>query len=128
MRHTCVKDNFFGHQQDKIAQYNRLDSGYVLSTGIIKRRNGRNYWFDWVNEKSDEEFVEIKNLDNCKKALKLINASRQICPICGKEFELAPRQRTELCPECYRNERKRRENERTNKWHKQKRRDIIEKK
>ncbi len=106
MRHTQVKDTRYGLYQDKIAQYNRLESGYVINTGIIKRKNCRVYWFDWVGDRSDEEFVEIKNLDNCKKALKLISANVQICSLCGKQFKASSRQRTTLCPECYKKERR----------------------
>ncbi len=126
MRHTSVKDARYGLYQDKIALYNHIEEGYVLNTGIIKKKNCRNYWFEWVNEKNDEEFVEIKNLDKCGRALKLITGNIQVCPICGQQFVVSARQRTELCPECYRIERRKRENERTNKWHKQKRRDEIE--
>ena len=126
MRHTDLKDTRFGLYQDKLAQYNHLEKGYVMNTGIIKSRNCRNYWFDWSIEKSNEEFVEIKNLDNCKKALKLIVANIKICPKCGKRFTTSSKTKTDLCPECYSQERKQRENERTNKWHKQKRRESIE--
>ena len=106
MRQTDLKDKFFGHHQDTIAQYNRLEDGYVLSSGIVNRRNIRNFWFGWAIEKSNEEFVEIKSLDKCKKALKLIDENTKICPKCGKKFIASAKSKTDLCPECYRLERR----------------------
>ena len=106
MRHTNVKDARFGLYQDKIAQYNRLKEGYVMQTDIYKRRNSRKYWFDWAVEKSDESFIEIKNLDNMKKALKLISGNVVHCSRCGKKFVVNPKQKTDLCPDCYQEERR----------------------
>lgn len=127
MRHTSLKDTRFGLYQDKIAQYNHLKSGYVMNTGIIKSRNCRNYWFDWSVEKSNEEFVEIKNLDNCKTALKLLSGTRPKCRLCGKTFDLSLRRHTDLCPECYAIERKKVINENAKKYYHSKKADIIDK-
>ena len=127
MRHTDVANKRYGRHQDEIAQYNHLKSGYVMNTGIIKSRNCRNYWFDWSVEKSNEEFVEIKNLDNCKKALKLIVANTKICPKCGKRFTTSSKTKTDLCPNCYRLDLKQRENNRVKERYRLKKQDSIDK-
>lgn len=128
MRHCDIANKRFGRHQDEIAQYNRLEDGYVMQTDIYKRRNSRKYWFDWAVEKSDESFIEIKNLDNMKKALKLISGNVVHCSRCGKKFVVKPKQQTDLCPDCYAIDLKRRESERINAYQKRKRLDKIEEK
>lgn len=108
MRQTNVKDAYFGHHQDEIAKFNRLDNSYVMCTGLMKgKRGGVCYWFDWIQSKDgDEEYVEVKNLDKMKKTSKLITGNRAICPCCGKEFVVSSKQHTDLCPHCYTHNRK----------------------
>jgi len=107
IRNTNIKNKKFGRHQDEIAKYNRLESGYVLSTDIVKKRNGRKYWFDWIKPDEDGEFIEIKNLDNLKKPLKLIRENVKTCQKCGKKFTYGGKSKTNLCPKCYAEERRR---------------------
>ena len=107
MRQTNVKDTFFGHHQDKIAEFNQHNGGHVMCTSLARRKHGGViYWFDWAIEKSDEEFIEIKNLDKVQKATKLIVGNTMICPECGKKFIASDKQHTDLCPECYKKQRR----------------------
>lgn len=126
MRQTSVANQKFGRHQDEIARYNYFDGKHVMQSSILKKKNSRNYWFDWAIEKSDEEFVEIINLDKCKKALKLIIGNIQVCPNCGKDFVVSPKQHTSLCPNCYQKERKLRESKRINNYQKRKRLESID--
>lgn len=128
MRHTSVKDKRYGLYQDKIAQYNCLKEGHVMQTDIYKRKNSRKYWFDWSTEKSDEEFVEIKNLDNMKKALKLLSGIELKCPICGKRFVATSRQHTDLCPKCYKIKRRQYKTQKQLQYDRSKKIDPIEQK
>lgn len=123
LRQTGICNKRFSRHQDEIAQYNRIESGYVLSTGIAKRKNSRIYWFDWANKEIGGDFVEIKNLDNPKKTLKIIVGNKKICPNCGREFTYGSKCKTLLCSECYEKDRKRRESNRINNFQKRKRLD-----
>ena len=125
LRQTNVKDSYFGHHQDEIAQYNRIESGYVLSTGIAKRKNSRIYWFDWDINYENKDFVEIKNLDSVKKALKLISSNTRVCLKCGRKFAFGPKCKRLMCPMCYEKDRKQRESDRINNFQKRKRLDLI---
>lgn len=127
MRQTSVKDKRYGLYQDKIARYNCLDDGHVMQTGIF-RKNSRKYWFDWSIEKSDEEFVEIKNLDNIKKTLKLLNGIELQCPNCGKYFMATSYQHTDLCPDCYKIKRRQYKTQKDIERYHIKKSDAIEKK
>ena len=125
MRQTSLKDNYFGHHQDEIAQYNCVDGKYVLSTGIAKRKNSRTYWFEWLKDCSDEKALEIKNLDSVKKSLKIITGNKLICPECGREFTRSAKSKTNLCPTCYEKLRKQRESNRINALQKKKRLETV---
>ena len=106
MKHADIKNQRYGRHQDEIAQYNKLENGYVLSTGIAKKQNGRNFWFDWIKPDNEGEFIEVESLDKIKKPLKLITGNYKICPKCGKRFAFGGKSKTELCPVCYAEERK----------------------
>ncbi len=97
LRQTDICNKRFGRHQDEIAQYNRTEDGYILSTGIAKKKNGRIYWFDWLKENNNGEIVEVKNLDNLKKALKLIVENKQTCPVCGKQFAFGGKCKRLMC-------------------------------
>ena len=126
LRQTNIANTKFGRHQDEIASFNKTDNGYVLSSGITKKKGGRTYWFDWANKEKDEVAIEVKNLDNIKKALKLIVENKQTCPVCGKQFAFGGKCKRLLCPTCYRKERKKLINAAAKKYYHTKKSDKIE--
>jgi len=128
LRQTKLADNYFGHHQDEIASFNRVGDGYVLSSGIAKKKGGRIYWFDWAEKEKDDEAIEVKNLDNVKKALKLIVENRQTCSLCGKQFAFGGKCKRLLCPTCYEKERKKLINAASKKYYYSKKSEKIEEK
>lgn len=128
MRKANVTDKRYGLYQDKLAQQNRVGDGYVMSTAIYKKKNSRKYWFDWAVEESDEGFIEIKSLDKYEKALKLIVGYKEICPLCGKGFEITGRRQTNLCPSCYAEQRRKYKTSKQFEYRHREKPDEIEKK
>lgn len=106
LRQTNIANKRFGRHQDEIASFNRTNDGYVLSSGVAKKKGGRVYWFDWAEKEKDDEVIEVKNLDNVKKALKLIVENRRTCSMCGKQFAFGGKCKRFLCPTCYSRERR----------------------
>ena len=128
IRQTDIANKRYGRHQDEIAKYNCSVEGHVMQSDIYKRKNSRKYWFDWALEKSDEVFVEIKNLDNVKKALKMLDGNTLVCPNCGKKFIASSKQHTDLCPKCYKSQRKKDVCNNVRKHREVKKSDKIEKK
>ena len=128
MKKVNLSNTWFSRHQDEIAQYNRTGDGYVMSTAIYKKKNSRKFWFEWAVEESDGSSIEIKSLDKYEKALKLITGYTEICPLCGKGFEITGRRQTNLCPSCYAEQRRKYKTSKDLERYYRKKSDKIEKK
>lgn len=108
MRHTSLKDCSFGHHRDEIAFYNNNPEGRIMEISFLNKSDLYFYSFEWVSEEYGEKQRrwKVSNINKFAKVIKMISSNFLICSKCGKLFEAKDKQRTSLCPECYKKHRR----------------------
>lgn len=121
MRQTDLKDTLYSHHQEKIAQFNSYEPQHFVIKSLINPNGGERYYkMDWSVEKAQENSYEVKNLSLIKKFTKSLVNNKEICPMCGREYEKTSHQKTSLCSSCYLKTRAEKENERSKKNYRKK--------
>lgn len=55
-----------------------------------------------------EKMMTLQSFDDIQEAFVLIKKDVRVCRTCGKEFEITPKTKTDLCPDCYKQKEKER--------------------
>lgn len=94
-------------------------SGVLESCGIICKIeiDKRSWYFPDQNEydykritfvhKKGKTAFETSTILDVPKHFNLLHC-RAICPVCGKEYDVSPKSKTDLCPDCQKEKRKQR--------------------